>query len=89
MCQYKSTVSPARGTALGGCSALDGWVSGPEDVGEGGLSTAVSKHSYPWGLLFKTSSLVGDEVPHPRPPELGPLVDPVSGSSWLLGPYIL
>ena len=57
-----------EGPPLGAVPRWMVWVSGPEDVGEGGLSTALSKHSYPWGLLFKTSSLVGDEVPHPRSP---------------------
>ena len=69
-----------------GRPVLDGWVSGPEDVEEGGLSTVVGKHSIPRGLFFKTSSPVGDEVPRPRRPALGPYVCPVGGSSWPLGP---
>ena len=72
-----------------GRPVLDGWVSGPDGVGEGGLSTVVGKHSNPWGLLFKTSSPVGDEVPRSRRPALGPLAGPVGGSSWPLGPINL
>lgn len=38
------------------------------------------------GLLFKTSSSVGDEVPLPQRPALGPLVHSVGGSPWFLEP---
>lgn len=72
---------PPEGPSLGDRPMLDGWVSGPEGVGEGGLSTVVSKLSEPWGRLFKTSILLGDEVPRSRRPALGPLVCPVGGSS--------
>ena len=69
-----------------GRPVLDGWVSGPESVGEEGLSTVMGKLSDPWGLLFKPSSPVGDQVPRSRRPALDPLVCPVGGSSWPLGP---
>ena len=85
-CQYGSSVPPARGTALYGPSCvgwLGVWAGGREG---GGLSTVVGKLSSHGGCFFKTSSPVGDEVPRPRRPALGPLVCPVGGSSWPLGP---
>ena len=36
-------------------------------------------------MLFKMSSLVGDEVPHLRWPAFGPLFCLVGSSSWPLG----
>ena len=68
-----------------GRPVLYGWMSGQESVREGGLSTVVGKLSDPWGLLFKPSSPVEDEVPRSRRPVLGPLVCLVGGSSWPLG----
>ena len=84
--QYGSAVPPAREADLRVHPVMDGWVSGPENVEEGGLSTVVGKLSNPWGQLFKTSCPVGDEVPRPRRPALVPPVSPVDGSSWSLEP---
>ena len=69
-----------------GRPVLDGWVSGPEDVREGVLAPSWANFRAMGAVFFKTSSPVGDEVPRPRRPALGPLVCPVGGSSWPLGP---
>ena len=77
---------PPEGLPLVGRPMLDGWVSGPDSFGEGGLSTVMGKLSCPWGLFFKTTSPLGDEVPRSWWPALGPLACLVGGSSWPLGP---
>ena len=80
-CHYGSTVPPARRAALYGTPCV-GWLGFWAGGRWGrGLSTVVGKLSNPWGLLFKPSSPVGDEVPHSRWPALGSLVYPVGGSS--------
>ena len=61
--QYGLTVPTARRAVLYGMPCV-GWLAvWAGGRWEGGLSTVVGKLSDPWGLLFKSSSPVGDEVP--------------------------
>ena len=77
---------PAGGTAPHGPSCV-GWlgVRAGKRRGEGSLLRHGQTFGT-WRLLFKPSSLHGDEVPRLRRPALEPLVLPVGGYSWPLEP---
>lgn len=56
-----------------GRPVMDGWVSGLGNVRGGGLSSVVDKLSHHEGYFLKRVVPLGDEVPRPRRPALGPL----------------
>lgn len=64
--QYGSAVPPARGADLRVRPVMDGWVSGLRNGVGRGLCPVVAELSSHAGLLFKTSSPHGDEVPRVR-----------------------
>ena len=85
-CQYGSAVLPARRASLYGTPCV-GWLG--VWVGERWGRGSQQRRGQTFGsmgLLFKPSSPVGDDVPRSRRPAIGPLVCPVGGSSWPLGP---